>query len=332
MTVATSRPAPPGAVKELLEAGVTVAETARRSGWPHDRVAALISRMPGWLHDRQRDVAYRPGGTADHRAVDRRTAKRTAAGPERPMAITMLAVDDIDRHPKNIRDQVGDVTELADSIKAHGLLQPLVVQVHPSRIGRFMLIAGERRHTAAMRAGLAEVPAIIRGTVSDETAIERMLIENCHRENLSPMEKAAAFGTLRDCGLSQGSIARRTGFAQSTVSHYLKLLNLDDASQERVRAGELPAAEAISAVRKTRARTNPGGRTRASYRWEPPHLAKRHPLAKAARKRCDGAGHTMRRRIGDTACGQCWENEIRADERARIHDPSQPTPVPEVSA
>ncbi|MQY07239.1 ParB/RepB/Spo0J family partition protein [Actinomadura macrotermitis] len=106
-------------------------------------------------------------------------------------------------HPANVREDLGDLTELIDSIRANGLLQPLVVRPHPTRDGHFELLAGHRRHAAALQAGRhgERLPVVVRHGVNDDgRAIEVMLIENCQRRELTPMEKAEALGALVNRG------------------------------------------------------------------------------------------------------------------------------------
>ncbi|MCP2337905.1 ParB/RepB/Spo0J family partition protein [Actinomadura rupiterrae] len=232
-----------------------------------------------------------------------------------------LDLDLIHPHPANVRESLGDLTELADSIRAQGLLQPLVVRPHPTRQGHFELLAGHRRYAAARQAGKHgdRVPVVVRHAVSDAQAIELMLVENCQRVELNPMEKAEAIESLLHRGYSQADVCKATGFASGTVSGLVALLDLDDRSRAKVRTGEITSTEAVAAVRRTRAKQRSKSGKPATWEWEPDYLTGTHPLAKAARKLCDAREHTMRRRIGKTACGQCWETAIRQDERL-VHD------------
>jgi ParB family chromosome partitioning protein len=114
--------------------------------------------------------------------------------------------------------------ELAASIKAHGLLQPIVVR--PGKDGNFVLILGERRLRAAKLAGLEKIPAIVR-RVNNEQAAEMTVIENIQRQDLRCMEQAAAFAMLsQEFGLTQEEIGKKTGVSRETVSNYMRLLKL----------------------------------------------------------------------------------------------------------
>lgn len=221
-------------------------------------------------------------------------------------------------HPANVREDLGDLTELAESIRAHGVLQPVVVRPLRRRRDKYELLAGHRRYAAARLAGCDRVPVTVRHGVDDGQALELMLVENCQRRELNAMEKAEAMGALINRDYTAADISRKTGIASSTVSYYLTLLELDEASREKVRSGRVSASDAVAAVRRTRKRARAKAGSSADFAWEPDYLASTHPLARKARKLCDAREHTMRRRIGKTACGQCWESVIRQDERVVV--------------
>jgi ParB family chromosome partitioning protein len=144
-----------------------------------------------------------------------------------------IAVDLIDPNPLQPRTvfQPERLQELADSIRANGIIQPLVVRPHD---GRYQLVAGERRWRAARLAALAEVPVFVQD-VSDDRLLEITLVENIQREDLNPIEVARAFERLaRDLGLSHDEIARRTGKDRSSVTNTLRLLKLPSDIQQLV--------------------------------------------------------------------------------------------------
>ncbi|HET6961700.1 MAG TPA: ParB/RepB/Spo0J family partition protein [Terriglobia bacterium] len=121
--------------------------------------------------------------------------------------------------------------ELAQSIRVHGFIQPIVVR----RAGdRYQIIAGERRWRAAQRLGLSRVPVVIR-PISDESLLEVSLIENIQRENLNPIEEAKAYHRLsHEFELTQEEVAQRTGKDRSTVTNFLRLLKLPEEVQHMV--------------------------------------------------------------------------------------------------
>jgi ParB family transcriptional regulator, chromosome partitioning protein len=233
----------------------------------------------------------------------------------RTSAARLVHVSRIHPHPDNIREDLGDLSDMVASVKAHGILQPLVVEMHPELPGCYQLIAGHRRLAAAKRARLDQVPVMIRtGTAAPPE--ELMLVENLQRADLNPMDKAEAMGRLRKRGYSNIGIARSIGVSDATVGYYLALLDLDVKSQEAIRRGDLSAGDAVAAVRRTRARTRKReGGPAAGPVWEPDHFTMQHPLARKARAMCEAREHSLRRRVGKIACGQCWETVIREDER-----------------
>jgi ParB/RepB/Spo0J family partition protein len=234
-------------------------------------------------------------------------------------AARFVHVSRIHPHPDNIREDLGDITDMVASVKAHGILQPLVVEVHPELPGVYQLLAGHRRLAAAKRAKLDQVPVMIRAGNASEPE-ELMLVENCQRADLNPMDKAEAMGKLRAKGYANVRIARSIGMSDATVGYYLSLLDLDVKSQEAVRRGDLSAGDAVGAVRRVRAKSRKqDGKPAVGPVWEPDHFTAQHPLARKARALCDARGHSNRRRIGKMgACGECTETVIRADERTVV--------------
>jgi ParB family chromosome partitioning protein len=150
-----------------------------------------------------------------------------------------IPLDQIDRNPFQTRTQVNEdqLTELAASITANGVVQPILVR--PLANGRFQLIAGERRWRASQLAGKATIPAILR-QVSDEQAMEITIVENLQRADLNPMEQARAFDRLsREFHMTQEQMAVRTGKDRASVANFLRLLRLPATVQARVEGGEL---------------------------------------------------------------------------------------------
>src|SRR6266852_6285855 len=157
-----------------------------------------------------------------------------SAGPQQ------LDIDLIEPSPYQPRTRFREeaLDELARSIKASGIIQPLVVRPVGSR---YQLIAGERRWRAAQRAGLSKVFVIIR-QVSDELALEITLVENIQREDLNPIEAARAFDRLMEqFQLTQEVVAERTGKDRTTVANAVRLLKLEPTIQEWIEEGKLSA-------------------------------------------------------------------------------------------
>lgn len=134
------------------------------------------------------------------------------------------------------------LNELANSIREHGVVQPIVVR--PLDDGFFQLIAGERRWRASQRAGLTRIPAVVR-EAAEHTALELALIENLQREDLNPMEEAEAYGRLiADFGLTQDDVAKRVGKNRSTIANMLRLLRLPTEVQQWLRENRLSTGHA----------------------------------------------------------------------------------------
>lgn len=134
------------------------------------------------------------------------------------------------------------LSELADSIARHGLIQPIVVR--PTLNGRYMIIAGERRWRACRMAGLNEVPIIVKDT-DDRTLMELALIENLQREDLNAVEEALGYKALiEDFDLTQEEVAHRMGKSRSAVTNSLRLLALNEAELEALRRGTISAGHA----------------------------------------------------------------------------------------
>lgn len=163
---------------------------------------------------------------------------------ERQTALQYLPVDRIRRgryQPRRHFDPDG-LQELADSIAAQGLVQPVVVR--PTAEGDFELIAGERRWRAAQQAGLHEIPAIVRD-LDEQAAAAVSLIENIQREDLNPLEEAGAIGRLvSDFELTHQQVAEAVGRSRAAVSNLLRLLDLDDRVKELVQSGRLEMGHA----------------------------------------------------------------------------------------
>ena len=143
--------------------------------------------------------------------------------------------------PRKIFEK-GALEELSESIKAHGVIQPLVVR---HQDGRFELIAGERRWRAAQKAGLKKVPVIIKDVVGDGASLEMAIIENIQRQDLNCIEEAIAYQQLVDeFQLSQEEVAKRVGKSRVTVANTLRLLKLPALIREDISVGRMTMGHA----------------------------------------------------------------------------------------
>ena len=168
------------------------------------------------------------------------SAEGTATATEDTDEVPIDLIDPSSLQPRSLFDDA-KLDELARSISANGVVQPLILR---RKGNRFELIAGERRWRAAQRAGLTKVPAVMRN-VSDDKVLEIALIENIQREDLNPIEEARAYKKLIDTlGLTQETVAERVGRDRSYVTNYLRLLRLPEDIQELLQSGRLSTGHA----------------------------------------------------------------------------------------
>ncbi|HHY83293.1 MAG TPA: ParB/RepB/Spo0J family partition protein [Clostridiales bacterium] len=166
-----------------------------------------------------------------------------------------IRITDIDPNPEQPRRQFDEekIKELADSIKVHGVVQPIIVKPYGSR---YMIVAGERRWRAARAAGKTEIPAIIMD-LDERQILEISLIENLQREDLNPIEEAKGIQVLIDkLNLTQEEAAERLGKSRPAVANALRLLNLSDEIQKLIYENKLSVghARALLAVKDERLR------------------------------------------------------------------------------
>ena len=167
-------------------------------------------------------------------------------------SVIMLRLSDIEPNPQQPRKEFDaeGLSQLAESIAAHGLIQPIVVRSSGSD-GYYQIVAGERRWRASKMAGLIEVPVIIM-EMDDKKAAQIALIENIQRENLNPMEEAAAFrALLTEYGMTQEELSRQIGKSRSAVTNTLRLLDLPEEVANLVREDRLSMghAKALLAIK-----------------------------------------------------------------------------------
>ena len=178
-----------------------------------------------------------PGGPRGAGAMP--SAGPVAAERKPGQEVLQLRLEEIGLNPYQTRTQVDDgyLSQLADSIATHGVLQPITVR--PGRDGKYLLIAGECRWKASKLAEKETIPAIVR-VVSDQQALELTIIENLQREDLNCMDQAKAFQRLsEEFRLTQEDIAVRTGVNRSAVSNYLRMNRLPPVVQAKLRDGSL---------------------------------------------------------------------------------------------
>lgn len=193
-----------------------------------------------------------PITTTSVAATDRITAEKPVESPvfvplppdtELGDSLQVLSLDTIRPNPYQARTlwNEADLAELAESIRANGVIQPVIVRRHQ---GGYQLIAGERRYRAAQMVGLAGIPAVVR-EVTDEQLFEWSLVENIHRRDLNPIERAKAYQHyLGAFSLTQTEAAQRLGEDRSVIANYLRLLDLPDELKQMLIDGRLTMGHA----------------------------------------------------------------------------------------
>ena len=181
-----------------------------------------------------------------------------AAGPGLPASLRLIDMVPGQYQPRTLMDE-GALYELAESIKAQGIMQPILVRQlthgdkHGANQGKYEIIAGERRFRAAKLAGLESVPVLVRD-VPDESAAAMGLIENIQREDLNPLEEAQGLQRLvKEFGLTHELAAQAVGRSRSAASNLLRLLNLADPVQTMLMAGDIDMGHARALLALDRA-------------------------------------------------------------------------------
>lgn len=194
--------------------------------------------------------------------------RRGAAQPGRPAEaeVRQVPLAQLRLNPLQPRKSCDEeaLAELVESIRARGLIQPLLVRPVPDEPDAFEIVVGERRFTAAGRAGLPAVPCIVR-KLDDREAFLLSVAENVAREDLNPLDEAAAYRRILDerYAATQAEVAALVGVHRTRVNHKLRLLNLDPRVQEHVRG--LPSAAISLTHLEELARLQPGDAQRALY-------------------------------------------------------------------
>jgi len=167
------------------------------------------------------------------------------AGGER-VVVRHLPIGSIIPNPDQPRKTFSpaELQDLANSVREKGVLQPILVRTSAGNVGKYELVAGERRLRAAQMAGLSEIPALVK-VLTSENAMEIALIENVQRENLNPIEEAEAFKNLmQTCGYEMADVVKLIGKSESYIRNIMRLSNLPESVKKMVESGELSASHA----------------------------------------------------------------------------------------
>jgi ParB family transcriptional regulator, chromosome partitioning protein len=157
----------------------------------------------------------------------------------------MVPIELIDPNPHQPRQHMGDLSELIASIAEKGIIEPLVVR---QRGDRFQIVAGERRYQASVRAGLRELPVVVR-EVDDTEVIELALIENLQRKDLTPFEEAEALHGLADrCGYTHEDLAKRLGKSRTSITESLALMGIPETVRNLCRLADISSKSVLLQV------------------------------------------------------------------------------------
>lgn len=187
------------------------------------------------------ESAIDAAGNAPEQAQAQPGAAAEGSNHARQMPLDLLSPNP---HQPRSQFDPASLNELADSIRVHGVIQPLVVTPALDQQGHYWIIAGERRWRAARLAELQTVPVLVRDA-SPQALTELALVENIQRADLNALEEAQAYGSLmKDYGLTQAEVAERVGKSRSAVANSVRLLTLPEAAQQAIVVGRISAGHA----------------------------------------------------------------------------------------
>jgi len=303
----------------MMKARDVLAGMVKAANAPAESRSPLVDRgLADFGRDFDEPVGYAPRGKFERfkrpGVVSPVVEPAVMRGASSAAAQELVDVPVADLHPDadNPREDINaDLDDLVASITQAGLLQPIVAQRRPD--GTLQIVAGHRRHAACKRLGWPTVPCVVREEMGRAEVLAAMLIENSQRRDLDPIQEARAVQHLMvQYSISTHSqVGAKIGKSQVWVSSRLALLALTPEDQRRVRSGELRVQDAVARGRAV------SGRARG-HRDTGPHLSETHRLVTFARQLCAQNGHPRGTHLARTACGACWEQVIRADERRKI--------------
>ncbi len=231
-----------------------------------------------------------PDAGLDARSDAQPDAQPDAAGAG-AQPVRRLPLDAIEPNPQQPRKTFGGApaAELTQSVAEHGILQPLLVR--PLAADRYQLVAGERRWRAARAAGLEHAPVVVVDT-PDSDMLTLALVENLQREDLNPIDQAAAFQYLLDAGLSQAQIAQQVGKSRAAVANTVRLLQLPPALQEYVAEARLAEGHARALLAAPKAHRRRLAETALAKNLTVRQIEAAARKLHAAAQRADDAGRT----------------------------------------
>jgi|CZKR01.1.fsa_nt_gi ParB family chromosome partitioning protein len=235
-----------GVIRAVAEDAVTESPRAAGAPAPHGTAELGSAGQPGAAGPASTTPAFTASDSPAQPAADETITIYAQAESRMPGNLVVnLAIADIDKNPFQTRyvDDDEKLEELSDSIKANGVVQPIMVRPGDEE-GRYILVLGERRLLASKKAGNTTIPALVR-RVSLQQAAEMTIIENLQREDLSALEQAEAFRVLsKEFSLTQQQIGERVGLSRESVSNYMRLLKLPALVMEQLAHKQIGFSEA----------------------------------------------------------------------------------------
>lgn len=272
-----------------------------------DQVSSIVTQH-GWP-----DVDTMKESLAKLRGI----AEARDAGPQAAIdesgQLVRIKISQLVPDPNNVREHIGDISDLVASIREIGLLQPPVVRRQGNQ---FVVVTGHRRR-AALIAAREEYCDVLISQIRPDDVLVAMIVENTQRQDLDPIEEARALAQLAEReNLTHRKLGERVGRSQPYVSGRLALLELSEEDQAAIRAGTMSIGRGTAVGRHSAGSHRPGAWGKASAA----HLSASHRLASAVSIVCRQLGHSKHTPgyIGGIGCGACWEAVIRDDERTGL--------------
>lgn len=226
-----------------------------------------------------------------------------------------IPVAQLRSHPGNVRDDLGDIQELARSMRSQGVLQPLLVAPRTVRGEEvFVVLDGHRRLAAARQGQIGALPCLITAEGTRDETLATMLAAAMHK-GLGPLEQAEAFKALQNQGMTISQIAAQTGYHPNTVRDRLRLRELPREARDMLAEREITVGHATQLARQVS--KNGKGATTTTAAPKQSWFGKTHRLANRARSICSEDHRATRVLVGGLACGQCWEQVITRDAARR---------------
>src|ERR1035437_7125109 len=235
-----------GVIRAVAEDAVTESPRTAGAPAPHGTAELGSAGQPGAAGPASTTPAFTASDSPAQPAADETITIYAQAESRMPGNLVVnLAIADIDKNPFQTRyvDDDEKLEELSDSIKANGVVQPIMVRPGDGE-GRYILVLGERRLLASKKAGKTQIPALVR-RVSLQKAAEMTIVENLQREDLSALEQAEAFRVLsNEFSLTQAQIGERVGLSRTSVTNYMRLLKLPRDVMQLLAENKISFAEA----------------------------------------------------------------------------------------